>query len=214
MSIVGHEYTHAISNRMIGGPDEGITSEQGGAMGESWGDLTAAEYMFEHGYSNGASPWAVGPYATGNKTAGIRDYAIDANPLNYSDYGFDSTGDEVHADGEIWNGTKWEVRKALVAKYNAAYPTTDKALNLRCAQATATQHPDAGHPVPGQPPLAAAGLRRLPAPAGRDEHARRPRRDAGRGPDALRRRQPGRDVGRLRPSRHGQQRLDARRRLR
>ena len=26
MGIVGHEYTHAISNRMIGGPDEGITS--------------------------------------------------------------------------------------------------------------------------------------------------------------------------------------------
>ena len=55
MSIVGHEYTHAISNRMIGGPDEGIISEQGGAMGESWGDLTAAEYMYEHGYSNGAT---------------------------------------------------------------------------------------------------------------------------------------------------------------
>ena len=68
MSIVGHEYTHAISNRMIGGPDEGITSEQGGAMGESWGDLVAGEYMFSHGYSNGANPWAVGPYATGNNT--------------------------------------------------------------------------------------------------------------------------------------------------
>ena len=70
MSIVGHEYTHAISNRMIGGPDEGITSEQGGAMGESWGDLTAGEYMFSHGYSTGANPWVVGPYATGNKTVG------------------------------------------------------------------------------------------------------------------------------------------------
>ena len=60
MSIVGHEYTHAISNRMIGGPDEGITSEQGGAMGESWGDLVAGEYMFSHGYSTGTNPWAVG----------------------------------------------------------------------------------------------------------------------------------------------------------
>ena len=39
MGIVGHEYTHAISNRMVGGPDEGLTSEQGGAMGESWSDL-------------------------------------------------------------------------------------------------------------------------------------------------------------------------------
>ena len=90
MSIVGHEYTHAISNRMIGGPDEGITSEQGGAMGESWGDLVGAEYMFSHGYSTGTSPWVVGPYATGNAKAGIRDYPIDKNPLNYGDYGFDS----------------------------------------------------------------------------------------------------------------------------
>ncbi|MCW2846699.1 MAG: peptidase fungalysin [Marmoricola sp.] len=149
MSIVGHEYTHAISNRMIGGPDEGITSEQGGAMGESWGDLTAGEYMFEHGYSNGANPWAVGPYATGNKVTGIRDYAIDQNPLNYSDYGFDTTGAEVHADGEIWNGTMWEVRKALVAKYDAQYPSTDKALNLRCAQATATSTPTPATQCPG-----------------------------------------------------------------
>ena len=29
MGIVGHEYTHAISNRMVAGPDEGLTSEQG-----------------------------------------------------------------------------------------------------------------------------------------------------------------------------------------
>ena len=35
-------------------------------------------------------PWAVGPYATGNKRAGIRDYAINKNPLNYGNYGFDS----------------------------------------------------------------------------------------------------------------------------
>lgn len=137
MSIVGHEYTHAISNRMIAGPDEGITSEQGGAMGESWGDLVAAEYLVSHGYSTGANPWAVGPYATGNKATGIRDYAINKNPLNYSDYGFDSTGDEVHADGEIWNGTMWEVRQALVKKWDKRFPSSNKALQLRCAQASA-----------------------------------------------------------------------------
>jgi extracellular elastinolytic metalloproteinase len=122
MGIVGHEYTHAISNRMIGGPDEGITSEQGGAMGESWGDLVAAEYQFSHGYGNGGNPWAVGVYATGNKQTAIRDYAINRNPLNYSDYGFDTTGVEVHADGEIWNGTMWEVRQALVQKWNKRFP--------------------------------------------------------------------------------------------
>ena len=154
MSIVGHEYTHAISNRMIGGPDEGITSEQGGAMGESWGDLVAGEYMFSHGYSTGTNPWAVGPYATGNKTVGIRDYAINANPLNYSNYGFDSTGDEVHADGEIWNGTQWEVRQALVKKWNARYPYADKELQARCAQGIAPTTPRWS---PASAPATAAG---------------------------------------------------------
>lgn len=150
MSIVGHEYTHAISNRMIGGPDEGITSEQGGAMGESWGDLVAGEYMFSHGYSTGAkNPWVVGPYATGNATAGIRDFPINKNPLTYGDYGFDSTGNEVHADGEIWNGTMWEVRQALVEKWNAKFPYADKSLQLRCAQANAERSPLPASACPG-----------------------------------------------------------------
>ncbi|HEU5038665.1 MAG TPA: M36 family metallopeptidase [Nocardioides sp.] len=149
MGIVGHEYTHAISNRMIGGPDEGITSAQGGAMGESWGDLTAGEYMFSHGYRNGGNPWAVGVYATGNKDVAIRDYAIDRNPLNYSDIGFDTTGDEVHADGEIWNGTNWEVRQALVKKWNKKFPYGDRALQLRCAQAKADATPLPANQCPG-----------------------------------------------------------------
>ncbi len=149
MSVVGHEYTHAISNRMIGGPDQGITSEQGGAMGESWGDLTAGEYMSSHGYATGANPWVVGPYATGNKRTGIRDYAINRNPLNYSDYGFDSTGVEVHADGEIWNGTQWSVRQALVKKWNSKFPASNKSLQLRCAQSGPTSTPLPASRCPG-----------------------------------------------------------------
>ncbi len=136
MGIVGHEYTHAITNRMVAGPDEGLTSEQGGAMGESWADLVAAEYQFSHGYSNGGNIWAVGVYATGNKDVAIRDYAINRNPLNYSDYGFDTTGPEVHADGEIWNGTQWEVRQALVTKWNKVkrFHASRAKLQLKCAQ--------------------------------------------------------------------------------
>jgi extracellular elastinolytic metalloproteinase len=141
MSVVGHEYTHAISNRMIGGPDEGITSEQGGAMGESWSDLVAAEYLISHGYTTGANPWVVGPYVTGNKVTGIRDYAINRNPLQYGDVGFDSTGPEVHADGEIWNAVQYDVRNALVRKYNRRFPAKDARLQRRCADGTATSSP-------------------------------------------------------------------------
>ncbi|GAA1913131.1 M36 family metallopeptidase [Nocardioides marmoribigeumensis] len=149
MGIVGHEYTHAISNRMVGGPDEGLTSEQGGAMGESWGDLTAGEYMFSNGYRNGGNPWAVGLYATGNKSVAIRDYSINHNPLTYGEYGFDSTGPEVHADGEIWNATNWRVRQALVRKWNATYPYSDKALQLRCARGKGVQSPLPASRCPG-----------------------------------------------------------------
>ncbi|WP_121256337.1 M36 family metallopeptidase [Nocardioides ferulae] len=149
MGIVGHEYTHAISNRMVAGPDEGLTSEQGGAMGESWSDLVAAEYQFSHGYRNGGNIWAVGVYATGNKQVAIRDYAINRNPLNYSDYGFDSTGAEVHSDGEIWNGTQWSVRQALVRKHDRRFPYDDERLQLRCAQATADRSPLAAQFCPG-----------------------------------------------------------------
>ena len=149
MGIVGHEYTHAISNRMVGGPDEGLTSEQGGAMGESWSDLTAAEYQFSHGYGNGGNIWAVGVYATGNKRVAIRDYAINKNPLNYSNYGFDTTGPEVHADGEIWNGTQWSVRQALVEKWQSRFPYGDKKLQLACAQGRPEASPIAPQYCPG-----------------------------------------------------------------
>ena len=207
MGIVGHEYTHAITNRMVGGPDEGLTSEQGGAMGESWGDLVAGEYQFEHGYDNGGNLWAIGAYATGNPRPRIRDYAIDDNPLNYSDYGFDTTGPEVHADGEIWNGTMWEVRQALVDKYDASSPTTTRRCSCAARRRTRTASTPPAERLPGQPALDPADVRLVPAAAGRHLDARRPRRDARRRPDALRRRQPGRAVEGLRPPRHGRRRV-------
>ncbi len=154
MGIVGHEYTHAISNRMVAGPDEGLTSEQGAAMGESWSDLVAAEYQFSHGYDNGGNVWAVGVYATGNEDVAIRDYAIDDNPLTYGEYGFDTTGDEVHADGEIWNGTQWDVRQALVKRLDSRggrYDYENSGRQLLCAQAT---------PDYSVPPAACPGNRR------------------------------------------------------
>jgi hypothetical protein len=135
-TIFGHEYTHLISNRMVAGPDAGLSGEQAGSMGESWADLNALEYLHEFGYTpqNGENPWAVGPYATGNKERGIRNYSLNTNPLNYSDIGFDVTGPEVHSDGEVWNAVNYEIRQALVAKYNATHPASNTTLQQRCAQ--------------------------------------------------------------------------------
>ncbi len=136
VGIVGHEYTHAISNRMVGGPDVSISGAQGGAMGESWSDLDAAEYLWENGFvpTSDEDPTAVGIYATQNKKVAIRNYSLAINPLNYGNVGFDTPGPEVHADGEIWNGTNWQVRQALIDKYNAQYPYTDMVRQKGCAE--------------------------------------------------------------------------------
>ena len=115
MSVIAHEYTHAITNRMIGGPNAGIRGHQGGAMGESWSDLVAMEYLNSNGFVPvaGENPFAVGPYVTGDPIAGIRNFGMNDSPLNYSDVGYDLTGPQVHADGEIWSATNFDLRGAI-----------------------------------------------------------------------------------------------------
>ena len=136
MSVIVHEYTHAISNRMVGGPDEGLDSRQGGSMGESWSDLDAVEYLSEHAYVpvGNENPFSVGPYVTGNFKRGIRNYGMNRSPLNFSDVGYDLTGAQVHADGEIWSATNFDIRKAMIKKYHRNFPASDDELQLRCAE--------------------------------------------------------------------------------
>ncbi|MCG5448598.1 M36 family metallopeptidase [Micromonospora sp. NIE111] len=133
MTVIGHEYTHAITNRMIAGPDSGISGHQGGAMGESWGDLLAAEYLFQHGLrAPGETPFITGGYVTGNLVSGIRNYDLSRSPLNYSDIGYNTAGPAVHADGEIWGATNFRVRSALVKRYGLGTPQRQ----LDCASGT------------------------------------------------------------------------------
>ena len=136
MSVVGHEVTHAISNRMTDGPNNGLSGHQAGAMGESWSDLAAVEYLQGYGFTPiaGESPYAVGPFATGNSVTGIRNYNMSDSPLNYSDLDYDGNGTtSPHADGEIWSATNFDIRKRLVDKYNASHPYTNKTLQYDCA---------------------------------------------------------------------------------
>jgi extracellular elastinolytic metalloproteinase len=136
-SVIAHEYGHGIQNRMVAGPDQQLSGHQARAMGESWSDLTAIEFLGEFGYVpvNGENPFAVGPYVTGNLQRGIRNYGMNASPLNYSDVGYDTTGAlSPHADGEIWSAVNFDLRKALIEKYDAAYPSSSRTLQIRCAE--------------------------------------------------------------------------------
>ncbi|GAA3136953.1 M36 family metallopeptidase [Streptosporangium carneum] len=128
MSVIGHEYTHAISGRMVGGPDAGWNGAQAGAMNESTSDLFAMEYLFENGFRPaGDTPYVTGGYVTGDKKAGIRNYDMSTSPLNYSDIAYDLVGQQVHADGEIWTATQYDVRKAFIDKYGKGTAAQQRA---------------------------------------------------------------------------------------
>ncbi|MGN6089936.1 MAG: M36 family metallopeptidase, partial [Actinomycetales bacterium] len=114
-SVIQHEYTHGLSNRYVAGGGA-LGSQQAGSMGEGWGDWYALNHLYATGVQDKA---VVGEYVTGNPTRGIRNWNYDQNPTTYGDIGYDLTGPEVHADGEIWTATLWDLRKALVARYGA-----------------------------------------------------------------------------------------------
>lgn len=151
MSVIGHEYGHAIQNRMADGPNGSLSGNQGRAMGESWGDLTAVEYLFSNGFVYpGSNPFAVGAFVTGDTERGIRNYAMNNSPLNYSNVGYDfvcnsslldlpgaecGAETQVHADGEIWSATNYQIRAAFVKKYDSEFPYNDRALQQACADA-------------------------------------------------------------------------------
>ncbi|MFI5841401.1 M36 family metallopeptidase [Catenuloplanes sp. NPDC051500] len=131
MTVIGHEYSHAITNRMIAGPDTGIGSLQGGSMGESWSDLLAMEYLFENGLrAAGDTPFVTGAYVTGNTVNGIRNYDSSRSPLNFSDMAYDQVGQQAHADGEIWTATQLRLRTAFLEEYGDG----SAELQKRCAE--------------------------------------------------------------------------------
>ncbi|HEY7483918.1 MAG TPA: M36 family metallopeptidase [Streptosporangiaceae bacterium] len=128
-TVFGHEYTHAISGRMIGGPNAGWSGTQAGAMNEATSDLFAMEMLNENGFRPpGDTPYVIGAYATGDQHQGIRNYDMSNTSLNYSDFAYDLTGQEVHADAEIWSATQFDVRDAFIKKYGKGTPS----LQRRC----------------------------------------------------------------------------------
>lgn len=117
MSVIQHEYSHGLSNRYVAG-GAALGTHQSGSMGEGWGDW----YALNHAFAEGLEPTraVVGAYATGNEERGIRNYDYNDNPNTFGDVGYDLTGPEVHADGEIWTAMLWDLHQALVAKHGKA----------------------------------------------------------------------------------------------
>jgi extracellular elastinolytic metalloproteinase len=134
MAIVAHEYAHAISGRMTAGPDTTLGATQG--QTESWSDLAFAEYFrgFSLVASPDANPYALAPYTTGNLERGIRNYAMNDSPLNYSNLDYDGNGTtSPHADGEIWSAVNFDISELLNRDHDARFPSGDAALQRSCA---------------------------------------------------------------------------------
>jgi hypothetical protein len=156
MGVIGHEYGHMIENRMIGKGNV-RSGHHAGAMGESHGDLFGMEYVNSNGFAptSDENRYAVGVYDTGNKQRAIRNYGMNfptsggipepgkqlmIDALNFSDMGYDVTGPQVHADGEIWSKTNFAIRQLLIDKYDDDYPADDQELQTECAEGFMPAH--------------------------------------------------------------------------
>ncbi len=133
--IVFHEYTHGLSNRLVVDASGFSTlgNTQAGAMGEAWSDWYALDFLVNrHLWTDTGAP---GELREGRSVEGTRDL-IRTEPIDcpvgstsprcpgtptvghaggytYGDYGAIIGQPEVHADGEIWGQTLWDLRTAL-----------------------------------------------------------------------------------------------------
>ncbi|GAA1660147.1 hypothetical protein GCM10009765_06940 [Fodinicola feengrottensis] len=138
--IVYHEYTHGLSHRLVVDANglSHIGAQEGGSMGEAWSDWYAMDYLVNDKLvKDTAAPGEVrvGQYVGAGKD-GIRTQPLDcpvgstspacpgsafgAGPGGYTfgDFGLISKRGtaEVHADGEIWGETLWDLRAAIGSK--------------------------------------------------------------------------------------------------
>jgi extracellular elastinolytic metalloproteinase len=133
--IVYHEHTHGLSNRLVVDAN-GISTlgnVQAGAMGEAWSDWYALDFLVGEGFERDtATPGEliVGKYVEAGGQNLIRTQPLDcavgapatacpgtpgagSGGYTYGDFGKIIGQPEVHADGEIWGETLWDLRKAI-----------------------------------------------------------------------------------------------------
>jgi len=114
-TVIYHENTHGLSNRLVGGgATTCLRGTQSGGMGEGWSDFYAASFLNDP---------VIGAYVTGNASIGIRRASMAASPFTYANMK-DGTLTEVHDGGEIWAAALWAVRKSLGAEVTEQIVTT------------------------------------------------------------------------------------------
>jgi uncharacterized protein (TIGR03437 family) len=116
-SVIAHELTHGLSNRLVGNAI-GLFARQSGGMGEGWSDYFALTLLqSESDPLDGAYP--IGQYVINNYAYGIRFYPystnMEINPRTFGDLPL--LAPLVHGIGEIWCSMLWEMRTLLIKQY-------------------------------------------------------------------------------------------------
>ncbi len=117
--VIIHEYSHGISNRLTGGPNNTGCLNNQEQMGEGWGDFLGALLTIKSG-DVGATPRGVGTYLFGQGPggAGIRDYPYSTDMgVNPQTYDFIKTAAVPHGVGSVWAEMLWEVTWALIDEH-------------------------------------------------------------------------------------------------
>jgi hypothetical protein len=136
-SVIYHEYTHGLSSRLVTFPNgvPSLVGFQAGSMGEAWSDWYAMDFLIAQGYDADTSAIGdvqVGFFVGGGTTVPLRsepmDCPADGNShggvcpggsstgpggYTYGDMGKIVGQPEVHADGEIWGQTLWQIHQQL-----------------------------------------------------------------------------------------------------
>jgi extracellular elastinolytic metalloproteinase len=119
-AIVYHEYAHGLTNRLVTDGDGwgALKSPQAAAMGEGWSDYFAMDFLVEKGHQDD-DPELYGEVDLDEYTQSDGRYqALDCpvagcGGFTYADFGTIAGRPEIHADGEIWGQTLWDLRDAL-----------------------------------------------------------------------------------------------------
>jgi len=117
-TIVAHEFTHGISNRLTGGPANAnaLNALQSGGMGEGWGDWMGLMLTQKPGdtanQARGIGMWVLGQPITG---VGVRraPYSFDMtiDPRTLGDF---NQSNEPHDAGEAWCSALWDMNWLMI----------------------------------------------------------------------------------------------------
>ena len=105
-TVVTHEYTHGVSNRLIGGglDDAPLVEAQSRGMAEGWSDYFACALTGQT---------TIGAWLSGNPANGLRRFAYDGNfPVEAANFGILASL-SVYQIGELWCALLCEITRQL-----------------------------------------------------------------------------------------------------